>query len=105
MTILRVGDNKKRSLPGQRPRKRSRADLKIGHYMDLAHSRDDADESPATALVFELNVAGDEREQRIVFALPDIFAGLVLRAALTNDDRARVDELTAETLYAKPLTV
>ena len=80
-------------------------DLKIGHYMELIRGGNDADETSATALIFELHVAGDEREQRIVFALPDVFSGLVLRAALANDDRARVDELAAEPLYAKPLAV
>jgi len=29
-------------------------------------------------------MAGDEREQRVVLALSDVFAGLVLRAALAN---------------------
>jgi hypothetical protein len=50
-------------------------------------------------------VAGDEREQRVVLALPNVFAGLVLCAALANDNRACVYELAAESLYAKPLTV
>jgi len=29
----------------------------------------------------------------------------MLRAALANDDRARVNELAAKALYAEPLTV
>jgi len=105
MTILRTGSKKKRSLPGQRPRRYPRADLKIGHYEDLVRGGDDADEAAATALVLKLDVTSDEREQRVVLALPDVFAGLMLRAALANDDRARVDELAAEALYAEPLTV
>src|ERR1700757_4499894 len=98
MTILRVRGNKKRPLPRQRPRKRSEVDLKIGHYMDLVHRGDDADEASATALVFELDMAGDEREQCVILALPYVFAGLMFRAALANEDRARVDELAAEAL-------
>jgi len=81
------------------------AELQIGHYRELIRGGNDADEAPATALVFELHVAGDKREQRIVFALPDVFSCLVLGAALANDDRTCVDELAAEPLYAKPLTV
>ena len=74
-------------------------------YPDLVRGGNDADEAAATALVLKLDVAGDEREQRVVLALPDVFAGLMSRAALANDDRARVDELPAKTLYAEPLTV
>ena len=71
----------------------------------LVRGGNDADKASATALVFKFHVAGDEREQRVVLALPNVFAGLVLCAALANDNRARVDELAAESLYAKPLTV
>src|SRR5262249_35143698 len=72
---------------------------------NLVRGRNDADEASATALVFELHVAGDESKQRVVLALIDVFASLMLRAALAHEDRARVDELAAEPLYAKPLTV
>jgi hypothetical protein len=65
----------------------------------------DADEPAVPAFVFELHVAGDEREKRVVLALADVFAGLVLRAALPDENRARVDELSAETLYTQSLTV
>jgi hypothetical protein len=60
-----MSGNKKRSLPWQRPRKRLDTDLKIGHYMELVRGSgggDDADETSATAFVFKLDVAGDERE-------------------------------------------
>ena len=73
--------------------------------MELICRGNDADEASATAFVFELDVAGDERKKRVVLALPDVFAGLVLRAALANDNRACVNELAAKTLYAEPLTV
>src|SRR5215468_6508078 len=72
---------------------------------NLVRGRNDADEASATAFVFELHVAGDESKQRVVLALTDVFASLMLRAALAHEDRARVDELAAEPLYAKPLTV
>jgi hypothetical protein len=65
----------------------------------------DADKAAAAATVFKLDVTGNEREERIVLALTDVFARLVLGAALANQNRAGVDELSAETLYAEPLSV
>jgi len=65
----------------------------------------DVDEAAVTALVDELDVASDEREERVVLALTDVFARLVFRAALTDDDGASIDELAPEALDAKPLTV
>src|SRR5215475_13749083 len=69
--------------------------------LKLVRRRNDANKPPATALVFELHMAGDEREQRVVLALTHVFAGLMLRAPLANENRACIDELAAETLYAK----
>ena len=65
----------------------------------------DADEASTAAAVFELDVAGDEREQRVVFALSDVLTRLVLRAALANQNRASVDQLASEALYPEPLAV
>ena len=65
----------------------------------------DADEAPTAALVFKLDVAPDEGEERVVFALTDVFASLVPRAALADEDGARIDELPAEALDAQPLTM
>jgi hypothetical protein len=65
----------------------------------------DADIAAVSAPVRELHVAGYEREKRVVLALADVFAGLVPRAALTHKNRACVDELPAEALYAQPLSV
>ena len=48
-------------------------------------------------------MAGDEREQRVVFALPDVLTRLMLRAALANQNRASIDQLASEALYAEPL--
>ncbi len=65
----------------------------------------DADEAPVTATVGELHYAGDEGEERVVLALANVFARLVARAALADENRASVDELSAEALYAQPLSV
>jgi len=64
-----------------------------------------ADEPAAAATVFKLDVTGDQREKRVVLALPDVFTSLVLGAALANQNRAGVDQLPAEALHSKPLTV
>src|SRR5882724_9935673 len=64
-----------------------------------------ADEASTAAAVFELDVTCDEREQRVVFALPDVLTCLVLRAALANQNRASIDQLASEALYAEPLAV
>src|SRR6266478_5510318 len=68
-------------------------------------SRQDADEAAVTAPVLELHEASNHREERVVLALPDIFSGLVLGAALAHQDRAGVDQLPAEALDAQPLPV
>ena len=65
----------------------------------------DADEAAATALILELHVAGYESEERVILALADIVAGLVLGATLADEDCPRIDELPAEAFYAQPLTV
>lgn len=64
-----------------------------------------ANEAPMPAPVRELHVAGDKSEERIVLALANVFSGLVSRAALADENRACIDELTAEALYAQPLSV
>jgi hypothetical protein len=53
----------------------------------------------------ELHVARDEREQRVVTATADALTGVEVRAALADDDLARVDELAAEALHAESLCV
>src|SRR5258708_37616115 len=64
-----------------------------------------ADEASTAAAVFKLDVPGDQREERVVLALADVFAGLVFGAALANQNRACVDQLAAEALYSQPLAV
>ena len=46
-----------------------------------------------------------QRKQCVVFALTDVLAGLVLGAALTHENCAGVDELSAKALYAESLPV
>lgn len=64
-----------------------------------------ADEAAVPAFVLKLHVASDEREEGVILALADVFSGLMLRAALPDENGARVDELSAETLHTQPLTV
>ena len=64
-----------------------------------------ADEAAVTAPVNEFYMTGNERKERVVFALAHVFAGLVLRPALAHENRSCVDKLAAEALYAQPLSV
>src|SRR5690606_20264811 len=59
----------------------------------------------AAAAVGEGHRARSEREQRVVLATADVVAGVEVRAALTNDDLAGVDDLAAEALHAQVLGV
>ena len=53
----------------------------------------------------ELDLAVDEREQRVVLAQADIGAGVPLGAALARDDVAGEHVLAAENLQAEALTM
>jgi hypothetical protein len=53
----------------------------------------------------EGNLAGDLCKQCVVLAHADIRAGMNLRAALTDDDAARRNQLSAEALHAEPLGI
>ena len=55
------------------------------------------------AFLAELNGSVYESEERVVFAHADIFTGIVYRSALTNDDVARLCELTTEQFDAESL--
>jgi len=57
------------------------------------------------SLIFKLHDSGDQREQRVIFALSDVDASLVLRATLPNQDGPGVNELSAESLYSESLSV
>src|SRR5690606_40698836 len=67
-------------------------------------SSDDADRLAAT-LGAELDGTGGQREQGVVLATADVVTGVELRAALADEDLARVDELAAEALDAEALGV
>src|SRR5580693_786211 len=64
--------------------------------------RDDA-HGPATADRAELHLPADQREQRVVAAPPHTLAGVEVRAALADDDLARVHQLAAVALDAEAL--
>src|SRR5699024_7032148 len=66
----------------------------------LGVSRNDLDD-PAPAPVGELDAACRECEQGVVAALPDVDAGVELRAALTDEDLTGVDGLTAKPLHTQ----
>lgn len=53
----------------------------------------------------ELNDPVDEGEERVVFAHADVRTGVILRAALAQDDIARDDALAAELLHAQTLAL
>jgi hypothetical protein len=67
--------------------------------------RMNADKAPVPPSVRKLHDSGNQREQRVVFALSDADACLMLGAALPNQDSARVHELTAKPLYSESLSV
>src|SRR3984957_381916 len=78
----------------------------LGHVFNVqrVRVRDDA-HGAATAVPSELDLAGHQREQRVVVTATDALARVEVRAALPDDDLARVDELAAQALHAKPLRV
>src|SRR5437660_12262001 len=65
----------------------------------------DADKAAVTAFVLELHESGNHCEQRLVFAVADVFAALMLGAALTHQNCARVDHVHAEAAAERPVSV
>src|SRR5262245_9342093 len=63
------------------------------------------DDVHAAAFAVKLHFAIDEREQRVVAALPDALAGVELRPQLADDDVPGDDLLAAVTLHAAALAV
>src|SRR4051794_13216482 len=59
----------------------------------------------AAAFAIEQDLAVDEREQCVVLALTDAFAGMELRTQLANEDITGDDLLAAKTLHATPLAI
>src|ERR1700689_1638667 len=78
----------------------------LGHVFNVqrVHLRDNAN-CAATAVPSELDLAGYQREERVVVTTTDTLARVEVRATLPDDDLARVEELAAEALHAKPLRV
>src|SRR6185369_4592279 len=62
-----------------------------------------ADELARAALVFKLDDAIDQCEQRIILAAADIVAGFPLGATLTRDDVAAENSLATKLLEPEPL--
>src|SRR4029077_8848594 len=65
--------------------------------------RQNADETPLAAFVFEKNHAIHACEERVVFRAADIFSGLVMGAALADQYAAASDELAAKALDSETL--
>ena len=65
----------------------------------------DADEAALASPVLKLHDARDHRIQRVVAAAANVFSWLMLGTALAHQNRARIDELPAETLHTQPLPV
>ena len=64
----------------------------------------DGDEGPAFFLLLEFDDAVTQCIQRVILAHTDILAGIVLRAALTNDDVASNGGLSTEKFHSESLT-
>jgi hypothetical protein len=60
---------------------------------------DDVDDSATTART-ELDIASSECEQRVIATATNVVAGVEVRATLTDDDLASIDELTTKALHA-----
>jgi hypothetical protein len=73
--------------------------------LGLGLLRQHADEAAAASLILEQHNAIDRGEQSVVFAAADVPAGLVARAALADQDGARVDHFAAESLDPEALAL
>ena len=69
----------------------------------LFAQRSYADVRLALALLAESDRTVDQREERMILTHAYVLTGVVNRAALTNDDVARLCELTAEQFDAESL--
>src|ERR1700683_154704 len=64
-----------------------------------------ANVAPVSALVFEEDDAVNQREEAVIFRQPNILSGLVVSAALPDQNAAASYELAAKPLDSKSLTV
>src|SRR5690606_34999505 len=95
----RTARRAERPLP-PRPRAVCVSVLPISDGLELG--RDDVDDL-AAATRRELDRAGREREQGVVAAAAHVLTGVEVRAALTDEDLAGLDDLAAEALDAEAL--
>lgn len=75
------------------------------NLVDLRLSRLYEHEAAQVATIDEANDAVDLREEGVVFAATNVLARLQTRAALAHDNRATRHQLSAESLYSKPLRI
>ena len=72
----------------------------VGSGLDRSHV-DDA----ATTLDAKVHLAGGQREEGVVATTTDVIARVEVGTVLTDDDLTRTDDLPAETLHTKALSV
>ena len=72
--------------------------------MDSVLRANHVDDAATTASA-ELNSTWSKCEQRVVLTAANILTWVEVGATLTHDDFTGVDELTAEALYAKTLSI
>ena len=65
----------------------------------------DADSAPPRAVVFKPHTAADLREERVVFAQPDVQSGREPSSALPHQNRSAGHDVAVVTLDAQPLRV
>jgi hypothetical protein len=75
------------------------------HLLNELLGWQDADESTARPVVFELHTARDLGEERIVFAETDVGARLEATPALTHENRSARNEIAVVPLDAEALRV
>src|ERR1700735_668629 len=108
-----AGRTNKNTRPGALERVRSRAGLvggcRSGFFLRLSRARlfhgEYADVAAVSALIFEQDDSVDQREEAVVFRQPNVLPGLIVRAALANQNAAAGYELAAKPLDSKSLTV
>src|SRR5271165_2269942 len=63
------------------------------------------DKAPGASAVDELDAAIDLRKERVIAAAADVQTRFERCSTLPHDDRAASDQLAAESLHAKPLSI
>ena len=73
-------------------------------FRDCCFDREDGNIGPSFLLLLELDDTITQCIQRVIFAHADVLAGIVFRAALTDDDVASNGGLTTEKFHSESLT-